>query len=112
MKKKRLKNTSIILVILLSFFLGRESKQVKSINESQPTFLTDSFQVDSKYGVDGLFNTIQLESNSDIVYRCGQSKIYHPTTTHGSFKRCKSKVYELTVEKAIELGMRHCKCRY
>ncbi|WP_117880203.1 hypothetical protein [Aureibaculum luteum] len=112
MKNKHLKNTSIIIVILLIFFLGRESKQVKSVYESQPTYLKDSFEDDSKHEVDGIFNTIQEESNSDIVYRCGQSKIYHPTTSHASFKRCKSKVYELTVERAKELGMRHCKCRH
>jgi len=112
MKNKHLKNTSIILVILLSFFLGRVSKQMKSVNEIQPTYLTDSFQVGSKYEVEGFYNTLQSESDSDIVYRCGQSKIYHPTTSHASFKRCKSKVYELTVKRAKELGMRHCKCRF
>ena len=111
MKNERLKNTSIILLILLSFLLGRESKQTKSFNEIQPTYLTDSFQVDSKHDVDGIFNTLQSVSNSDIVYRCGRSKIYHPTKTHASFNRCKSKVYELTVKRAKELGMRHCKCK-
>lgn len=112
MKNKHLKNISIILVILLSFFFGRESKQVNSVNEIQPTYLTDSFQVDSKYEVDRFYNTLQPGINSDIVYRCGQSKIYHPTTKHASFKRCKSKVYELTVKRAKELDMRHCKCKY
>jgi len=112
MKNKQLKNTSIILVIVLSFFLGRESQQLNSVNEIQPTFLTDSFHVDSKYEVDKFYSTLQPESSSNIVYRCGKSKIYHPTKTHASFKQCKSKVYELTVQKAMELGMRHCKCKY
>jgi len=112
MKNKQLKNTSIFLLIVLSFFLGRESKQLNSVNEIQPTFVTDSFQVDSKYKVDKFYNTLQPESNLDIVYRCGQSKIYHPTTSHASFKRCKSKVYKLTIERAKELGMRRCKCKY
>ncbi len=111
MKNQTLKNVIIIIVIISSFFLGRESKPIQSVDKIQPLYFTDSFQVDNDQ-LDGFYNRLSIEGGSDIVYRCGQSKIYHPSKTHASFKRCKSKVYELTVERAKKIGMRHCKCRY
>lgn len=103
-----MKYSIIILSVTLSFFLGRESKELGSFCKQQSTYVTDSFQPNTLEGRYH-FNYIQLKDN-DTVYRCGKSKIYHPTTTHGSFKICKSKVYKLTVKKAKSLGMRHCKC--
>lgn len=105
-----MKYSILILSITLSFFLGRESKELfKATNPFQPTYSLDKFQPNtlSNYTIN---DSIYQLKETDTVYRCGQSKIYHPTTAHASFKRCKSKVYKLTVKRAKKLGMRHCKC--
>lgn len=105
MKKEQLKTTIFILAITLSFFLGRESKTAIADTEVPRTIQLGPPEIQS------FNNYIPLQLNDTTkVYRCGQSKIYHPSLSHGSFKRCKSKVYILTVKTANELGMRHCKC--
>ncbi len=110
MKPKQLKNITISLAIITTFFLGRESKQVEISNRLQPYYFTDTLQHTISNNFKDIYAPLQSLENSTIVYRCGQSKIYHPTKSHASFKRCKSTIYELTVERAKELGMRHCKC--
>jgi len=112
MRPKKTKHITIVLAIILSFFLGRESKGFNTLYCPQielsedlntPNFLSKNNSVYK--------NSLELNLKlTDTVYRCGQSKIYHPTITHGSFKLCKSKVYKLTIKRAKELGMRHCKC--
>jgi len=106
MKTKTTKQTTIILAIALSFFLGRESKGV-NVNYS-PTLNTQSLD-NGKRAVD--IRNLLYKNDTDTVYRCGKSKIYHPTLQHGSFKICKSMVTKLTVKDAKSMGMRHCKCR-
>lgn len=107
-KKKQLKYISIIGLLLVSFFLGRQSVALKTTDALSGGYIADSSILnDSSY----LINNYLIEEDiTGKVYRCGNSMIYHPTIKHGSFKRCKSKVYELTVEQARKLGMRHCKC--
>ncbi len=107
-KKKQLKYISIIGLLFVSFFLGRHSGALKITDASSEGYIADSSILnDGSYLIDDYL----IEENiRGKVYRCGNSMIYHPTIKHGSFKRCKSKVYELTVEQARKLGMRHCKC--
>ena len=112
MKTKQLKYITISLALILSFFLGRESKELEAPSKVQPNYFSDTLQKTEQNSLEDLFTPPQLLDNKTIVYRCGKSMIYHPTLSHASFKRCKSKVSELTVEKAKELGMRHCKCKY
>ncbi len=111
MKSKKTNKTTVILSIVLSFFLGRESKgfngDYKSSHNKQEQYEPYALDAHTNFNEDTL---ILREKETDTVYRCGQSKIYHPTTSHSSFKRCKSKVYNLTVKRAKNLGMRHCKC--
>lgn len=45
------------------------------------------------------------------VYVCGQSKIYHPTDTHGALKRCKSGITSMSEADAKDMGKRICKCK-
>ncbi|WP_299278367.1 hypothetical protein [uncultured Psychroserpens sp.] len=108
-----MKYSIVVLAITLSFFLGRESKNVAPKQYIPSSHIPNSFN-NSQVGTESLFytpNNIQVRLEpKDTVFRCGQSKIYHPTLSHGSFKNCKSKVYKLTVERAKELGMRHCRC--
>ncbi|MEZ4854175.1 hypothetical protein [Flavobacterium sp.] len=54
---------------------------------------------------------IKTNDVDKIVYVCGKSDIYHPTTSHASFKRCKSKILEMTEKEAIASGRRKCKCK-
>ena len=105
MKSKKMKSLVFGLAIFLSFFLGRESKDLNMVKEMKSQYVSDTFEVQS-FSVNPTLNL----SDSTTVYRCGKSKIYHPTTRHSSFKRCKSKVSKLTVKQAKSLGMRHCKC--
>ena len=110
MKTKQLKYITLSLAIVTSFFLGRESVEIKTTNLLPKQHLADSSIVnDNSYLFDGT-NYLINEDITDKVYRCGNSMIYHPTLKHASFKRCKSKVSKLTVENAKNLGMRHCKC--
>ncbi|NER17020.1 hypothetical protein [Spongiivirga citrea] len=109
MKIKRLKDPLFLLVVALSFFLGRESKELNLFNDNEPPHNANIRAVIPN-NVDNSYFTIPLESIKDSVYRCGKSKVYHPTLKHGAFKICKSKVTKLTQEKAIEQGLRHCKC--
>ncbi|WP_353780108.1 hypothetical protein [Winogradskyella sp. 3972H.M.0a.05] len=102
-----MKTTLFILAITLSFFLGRESK---TLNDNPSYITSPSFQSDLD-PIQSFSNyTLPVLNDTTKVYRCGQSKIYHPSTSHASFKRCKSTVYILSVKRAKELGMRHCKC--
>nr|WP_321237559.1 hypothetical protein [uncultured Psychroserpens sp.] len=116
MKDKNLKYTILILATTLAFFLGRESKILVPNQPLTNAYTPNSFNSNAvkqkrENSASYLPNNIQVRLElSDSVYRCGQSKIYHPKLTHGSFKNCKSKVYKLTVERAKELGMRHCRC--
>ena len=117
MKTKTAKQTTVILAITLAFFLGRESKGFNTYSYYPETFnYTTNTQSTRKLEAvnNAIFNTNKIlrlqEKNKDTVYRCGQSKIYHPTLKHGSFKICRSKVTKLTVEEAKSKGMRHCKC--
>ena len=107
-KKQPLKYASIAGLFLVSFFLGRQSVVLKPTDNPSGEYSIYSPVVkDSVY----LMNNYQIKENvTGKVYRCGKSMIYHPTKEHGSFKICKSKVYELTVGQARKLGMRHCKC--
>lgn len=108
MKLKKSKQKTVILAIVLAFFLGRESKGFN-------TYYTKEHPVvpEVKYVIE---NEVLPEVKSDIlsindtVYRCGKSKIYHKSLEHGSFKICKSKITKLTVKYAKSLGMRQCKC--
>jgi len=111
MKTKQLRYITVSLAIIISFILGRESKEFDNSNRTQPNYFSDTLQKTRLNSFKEVYTPLQ-PLNSAIVYRCGQSKIYHPTKTHASFKRCKSKVYELTSKRAKELGMRHCKCSY
>ncbi len=117
MKTKTAKQTTVILAITLAFFLGRESKGFNTYSYYPETVnhtikAQDIRALEAENNV--TFNTNNVlrlqENNTDTVYRCGQSKIYHPTLKHGSFKICRSKVTKLTVEEAKSKGMRHCKC--
>lgn len=110
MKTNQLKYITVSFAIIVSFFLGRESKELETPDKIQPSYFSDTLQKKEQNSLEDLFTPLQALSNNIIVYRCGKSKIYHPTKKHASFKRCKSKVYELTIERAKELGMRHCKC--
>lgn len=104
----------LMLSVTLSFFLGRESKELVLANNKLTYHNTSSLKKNAITNEQAPFLAMEfneaLQKETDTVYRCGQSKIYHPTTSHSSFKRCKSKVYKLTVARAKELGMRHCKC--
>jgi len=112
MKPKQLRYIAISFAIIISFFLGRKSSSLKIDDTYPKSFLTDSSFFDtSKYLINDNNYLIDASSNN-MVYRCGNSMIYHPTKKHASFKRCKSKVSELSVEKAKEMGMRHCKCSF
>ena len=113
-KSKQLKYLTILLTIITAFLLGRKSNEIDSSNNFQPRYFSDSLQKirsNTIYQDNSLMPNQALDDNT-IVYRCGHSNIYHPSKNHASFKRCKSKVYELTVKRAKELGMRHCKCSY
>lgn len=114
MKSKQQRYLIILLAIITAFFLGRESKEIDTSNNFQPNYFSDSLQKtpSNTFNQDNLYTPLQQLNDETIVYRCGHSKIYHPSKNHASFKRCKSKVYELTVKRAKELGMRHCKCSY
>lgn len=107
MKFKKSKQTAVILAIVLAFFLGRESKGFNTAH-TKPQVPQASLTYASINETEAVYSLI-LQAN-DTVYRCGKSKIYHPTLQHGSFKRCKSKITKLTVKQAGKLGMRHCKC--
>lgn len=114
MKPIHLKYLTLFLAIITAFFLGRESKEINTSNNFQPHYFSDSLQKNPSntiYQDNSLMPNQALDDNT-IVYRCGHSHIYHPSKNHASFKRCKSKVYELTVKRANQLGMRHCKCSY
>lgn len=50
-------------------------------------------------------------TTSETVYVCGKSEVYHPTKSHASFKRCKSRILEMTEKEAIDSGRRKCKCK-
>lgn len=109
MKFKQL-NYITLLAIIISFFLGRQSVGVVGTSNELPSqYLSDSSGLPNTYLIQKPFLE---EKSTDTVFRCGKSRIYHPTKTHASFKRCKPKVYELTAKRAKELGMRHCKCSY
>ena len=108
-----MKYSMIMLAIILSFFLGRESKSVVPNQYIPNTHIPNSFNSRQIENENSFYipNNIQTRLEpTDTVFRCGQSKIYHPTLSHGSFKNCKSQVYKLTVERAKELRMRHCRC--
>ena len=108
-KKRQLNHIFIIGLFLVSFLAGRQSITLKTTHKPSRVYLADSSILnDHSY----LINYYYLigENLTDKVYRCGKSMIYHPTKAHASFKRCKSGIYELTVEKAKKLGMRRCKC--
>lgn len=112
MKTKTAKQTTVILAITLAFFLGRESKGFNNndFNEINHARTINSRALNSSESV--FYDRIPLhEKATDTVYRCGKSKIYHPTLQHGSFKICKSIVTKLTIKEAKNIGMRHCKCR-
>jgi len=114
MKTKHVKSLLFITSLIVSFFLGRESKHTNfenTIRANHSIIEYAPLELDPK---NDFFNTIREfnQKETDTVYRCGQSKIYHPTTSHGSFKRCRSIVYKLTLERAQNLGLRHCKCNY
>ena len=106
MKAEKTTYGLFILIILISVFIGKEAVIEKNANSYEASYLADSFQAQPIQK-----NMPLLVNDTTKVYRCGQSKIYHPTTRHASFKRCKSKIYVLTVKQAKQLGMRHCKCR-
>lgn len=116
MKTKTAKQTTVLLAITLAFFLGRESKGGNTYYPRASGYNTIQQQnthfLEAKKNLS--YNRTQVlrlqENNTDTVYRCGKSKIYHPTLLHGSFKICRSKVTKLTIEDAKSKGMRHCKC--
>ena len=111
MKPKKLQKTTMVLSVVLAFFLGRESKGFNAHEELQPNYGQESYK---PYFLNGGYYDGKIlrlvENDKDTVYRCGKSKIYHPTLKHGSFKICRSRITKLTVGKAKRLGMRRCKC--
>lgn len=117
MKTKTAKQTTVILAITLAFFLGRESKGGNTYLYYPETFSDTIKQkqtplLEIENDVSSYNNKLLRlqENNTDTVYRCGLSEIYHPTLEHGSFKICRSKVTKLTIEEAKSKGMRHCRC--
>lgn len=110
MKKKQIEYCIIIFGLVISFIIGRESSSFNNKNYETP-FKPNSYQSITPIDINAFNNSLKTEEkNGDIVYQCGKSKIYHPTLSHASFKKCKSKVTKLTVKKAKNIGMRHCKC--
>lgn len=107
-RKKLLIYSAIITLFLVSFSLGRQSVVLERTDPSSGNYSTASPELKQNSYLIGSYPT--KENITGKVYRCGNSGIYHPTKTHGFFKICKAKVYELTVEQARKLGMRHCKC--
>jgi hypothetical protein len=48
---------------------------------------------------------------NNVVYVCGDSKIYHPTKVHNSFNNCNQSVIEMSESAALNAGKRICKCK-
>ena len=96
-------------------------KPLKSVKQISNSSNTKSFQCIATTGAGSQCSRTVLDSNSFcwqhqpsieiMVWVCGKSKIYHTSKTHSSLERCKSEVKEISLTKAIELGLRECKCK-
>jgi len=104
--KKQCKHIVFLALLFVSFMFGRVNNTIVHA-ENFNIIEVESFRQTKQAS-----RIISFQNNNEtLVYRCGKSKIYHPTTRHSSFKRCNSGITKLTVKKAKSLGMRHCKCR-
>lgn len=56
---------------------------------------------------------INYNTPDPIVYRCGESKLYHKIPTHNALvKSCKSDIKEMKESEARAKGLSPCKCKY
>lgn len=105
--KKQYRLIVFVIFFFASLVFGSENNKAYTTESFTNSIQTNQFESSTIVKT----SSEVLQDDEVIVYRCGKSKIYHPTTRHSSFKRCTSGITKLTVKKAKSLGMRHCKCR-
>lgn len=108
-KKKHFEYTTYILLIILSFFLGRESKTLSLPNKPSYGFEKNDISIDGTE-----FQSLDMEDNlfdlSSTAYVCNgrSSKRYHFKKNCRGLSSCRSSISEVTIEEAKKRGRTLC----
>jgi len=109
MKKKHLEYMTVVLLVLVSFFVGRESKTVSYQDRLIYEVERNNDSIDKNE-----FQPLYLENDllnlSNTVFVCNgkSSKRYHFKKNCRGLSNCRSSISEVSIEEAKKRGRTLC----